>query len=127
MLKTVGKTLLCLGGFISSSAFATTHMLAAGMSLSYELPVNVPQVFVNPLLWSIKATCVVNEADENHDLDVSGLSRNSTINGSPLTQGQVITLCIRTGDAIQIYAPPAAKVELTNRGSSVIKARCSTA
>ena len=126
MLRNIGKALFCIGGLMSSCAFATTHVLVKGMSMSYELPVNEPQVFANFLLWSITAKCTINDADDNTDINVSGISKNGKINGNALGQGQSVLITVRPGDLLEVYAVAGARVELTNKGVRLIKARCTT-
>lgn len=126
MLRKIGTTLLCVGSLMSSYAFASTHMLVKGMSMNLELPANEPQVFTNFLMWSISAKCLINDADESNNIQVSALSKKGMVNGFAIETGQRIVLTVHPGDELAITANAGAKVELTNQGIKQISARCTT-
>lgn len=126
MLRKIFLMLLCTGTFFSSITMADNHMLMPGVTMSYELPPNNPQEFSNFLFWTINAKCTVETPDEQDILGVKLLKKNCEINGAPMHEGEQTQMCLRNRDVIYIMAPSGAKVELTNRGQSLIKAICST-
>jgi hypothetical protein len=47
-----------------------------------------------------------------------------SINGSPLNQGDSITLTVKSGDDMAITASTGAQVTITNNGASTVSADC---
>ena len=126
MLRKLGYSLLIASGMFSSTSFAMhNYNLQAGPAYEYELPSNDPVVFSNVFMWQIKANCTILSEDEDNYISFRILKKSGSINATPLSSGDEMSLIVHPYDTFYIVALPGAKVELLNRGDKSIAARCS--
>ena len=118
------SAVLC-GMALCTSALATEvyQMLPGSMTLSF--PSNEAKVFANPFPWSASASCVISTMDESDDLLAKVLAKKVRINNVEYKVGQSVTVAVHKGDILKLSADGYAKVELTNLGKSLVKAKCS--
>lgn len=128
MLRKIGVGLLCAGSLLcASNAFSTTeHILSQGLAVEYEFQPNNPQVFSNIFFWTIRASCTVVSNTPDHLMAAKMLHKTGAVNGRALSSGDEIVIMSQPGDVLQITADPGSKVELTNRGTDIIRASCTT-
>ena len=126
MLRKIGFTLLCAAASISTSAYSIPiHSLTPGVTLEYELPSNLPQIFVNYMFWTIEANCKIETTDESNELFVEALNKKGKVNDIILSEGQSMRVTVQNGQNLKITADSGAKVKITNMGLSLVKAICS--
>jgi len=127
MLKKRLMLLLSLTVLICSPcAFSETHELISGIKIKYKFPPNVPQVFKNSFLWTIKATCKINIDEQNQSATVSakGLKNKAKVNDILLTKDSSFSWSIHSGDILNIKAYKGAKVKIINEGKHILIASC---
>ena len=126
MLRTIGSALLLAGSIFSSPSFATiNYNFQASPAYDYELPANEPVVFSNIFMWSISANCVILSEKEDNFISFKLLRKSGSINETPLSSGDEMSLIVHPNDTFYVTALPGAKVELINHGDKSIIARCS--
>jgi hypothetical protein len=115
---------LC-GLALCTNAFAVEvyEMLPGSMTLLF--PSNEAKVFANPFPWSASASCVIDTPDESDDLRAKILAKKVRVNNVEYKAGQSVTVAVHKGDILKLSADGYAKVELTNLGKSLVKAKCS--
>lgn len=127
MLRKIGFTLLCAAASLSTSAYSIPiHSLIPGVTLEYELPSNQPQVFVNYMFWTIEANCKMETQDQSDELFVEALSKKGKVNDIVLAEGQSMKVTIQNGQNLKINADSGARVRITNLGTGLVKAICSS-
>ncbi|HBI22607.1 MAG TPA: hypothetical protein DDY37_08560 [Legionella sp.] len=125
MIRKLGFTLLCGIGLLSSNVCsATEHMLSQAGVYEFSLPSNEPQVFTNSFFWAIESKCVISSDHENNPFTFTVLRKTGALNGIPLTKGDTVDLVVHPGEQLYITAASGGRVELINRGSTLITASC---
>lgn len=100
---------------------------AQGMaSRSYEFPPNKPTAVDNPVFWELSVKCKMNTPDAENLLIGKMKKKSGKINGVKLKEGQETSVVIKNNDTLHIVSDGSARVEITNKGNSTVKARCST-
>ena len=129
MIKKISSMILsaALGFCTQSYAVAPIQQFRLGMGMEYVLPVNEPQVFANPIIFTIKAVCTVTSENESNLLSFSVLRKSGTFNGTKLLTGDSMSYIVHNDETISITALPGAQVELVNLGEQNIMATCSVA
>ncbi|BCA95102.1 hypothetical protein TUM19329_14630 [Legionella antarctica] len=127
MLRKIGFTLLCaLTSFSAPSFSMTSHSLQQGVTLEFELPPHDPQLFINYMFWSVEATCKITSEDENVELFAKALAKKGKINDITLTVGQSLQVNLHSGENIKLSADSGAKVQITNLGTHLVRATCTS-
>lgn len=117
--------LLCSALLSTTNAYAiTNHTFSAGSSIEYSLPVGEPQLFSNPLLWTVKVTCTILSRDDENYLSFKVTRKTGTLNGKQLSVGDSMNLSLRAKEKIYITAVSGAEVEMLNIGNKEIKTQC---
>lgn len=127
MLKKIGCTLLCVGALVSGSILAQADQLTAGPQISYDFEPNKAQVLENNFFWVINGQCLVKTADASNDISATLLAKKGKVNGTVLNKGDSIVITVHNGDSFMLSADPGARVEIVNRGNSVVHADCTSA
>lgn len=128
MIKKISVILFCAFYLLPGSLLAASHeIFVPGLTLEYELPVNVPQVFSNVFLWTVKGTCTIISDTENNPIQVKANRGTGAINNAEIKEGDILLFNVKNGETLSIMANSGSQVELTNQGEKTIKARCSPA
>jgi hypothetical protein len=123
MIKQVSVALCSLA--LCTSAFATEVYEMLPGSITLKFPSNEAKIFSNPFPWSASANCVISTEDASNDLFAKVLAKKVRLNGAEYAAGQSVTVAVHKGDSLKLSADGYAKVELTNLGAHVVKAKCS--
>lgn len=92
-------------------------------SRSYDFYPQQPVSLENPLIWSLEARCTMS-TDGEHVLSGTMKRKSGSINGQRLKQGQSTFVLVHNKDEIQIAADARAKIEITNNGTTKVRATC---
>lgn len=128
MLKRFAYTMLCAATSIVPAAYAVSqnHMLQAGITVEYDLPVNSAQLFTNYMFWTVEANCKMISSDESDVLFIEAVAKKGKINDIPISKGETLRLTIHNGDVMKITADSGAQVRITNEGQNNIKTTCNS-
>ncbi|MDP3704965.1 MAG: hypothetical protein Q8R24_03525 [Legionellaceae bacterium] len=126
MFRKLGLSLFCTISLMANSSFAaTTHVFSIGSGIDYELPVNEPQLFSNPFMWTIKAVCAIKSDDDDNFLSFKVTRKTGSLNGIKFSTGDSMKISLHAHEKMFITAAPGAEVELINIGTKVIRTECS--
>jgi hypothetical protein len=113
---------LCLLSQQSLANPATLFDLVAPYEIILES--NIPQVFPNVFMWTVKGKCtVVSDQEENH-LNVMFLKRAGSVNGIKLAEGGSIDIIVHPNEVIHATAEANSKIQFLNTGVNTFKATC---
>lgn len=127
MIRKIGLMMLCLTALFTGNAFsAHRHLMTPNMSIDYEFPPNVAQVFSNFLFWTINAECVISAEAPVTKVSARASKKSSTVNGMTLPKDETLYFEFKDKDILRISADSGAEVELVNLSTKTIRARCST-
>jgi len=121
MLKNV---VVCVALALGINA-ANASQYAMTIDQNYQFPPNEKQSISNPLFWKVTISCKVATPDSEDKLYAKVIKKSGKINGQKLKKGETLTLPVKNGDKFTIEADGSAKVEITNLGHSLLKAKCS--
>lgn len=125
MLKKIGSIILFASTLFSSAAFAVQEFaLQAGMTQDFILEPNEPLVFTNFLMWELKGTCTMLSENDDNLLTLTVLRKSGTINDTPLSAGEKISMVVHPFDNLYLTAMSRAKIELFNHEDKSVIARC---
>jgi hypothetical protein len=79
----------------------------------------------NPALWTVNATCVVDNDVRAH-VAVRFIDEVGSVNGRHLATGESLSLVVHSNQAICVQAEPGARVVLKNMSDAPIQATCSS-
>lgn len=128
MLKKIGYAFLLASSVVSSASFAMkNYSFQVGSGYEYSLPPNEPVVFSNVFMWQVKANCTIISDMENNPISFKVLKKSGSINETPLSPGDEMSVIAHPNDVFYIIAASGAKVELLNHSSTPIIARCAAA
>jgi hypothetical protein len=128
MIKKIGAVLMCAVFGYNAPLYATTmQALKPGMGIEYTFLVNEPQILVNPIIFTIKASCTINSENEENLLSFTVLKKSGSFNGTKLMAGDNMSYVVHNDETISITALPGAQVELINLGEETMVATCSVA
>jgi len=105
-----------------NSTYASQYAMT--IDQSYQFPPNVKQSISNPVFWKVTLSCKVSTPDSEDKLYAKVTKKSGKINGQKLKVGETLTLPVKNGDTFTIEADGSAKVEITNLGHSLVKAKC---
>lgn len=119
------KTLFTLCGLLAIPAVASLpYSFESGAPMTYELPANEPQLFINIFRWPVEATCSMLEREKESPLSFAVLKKKASVNDITLSSGDSLEMMVSPKDSFVIRAEPSAKVEITNHGEQVVVMRC---
>ncbi|GGI78597.1 hypothetical protein [Legionella impletisoli] len=126
MIRKIGLTTLLMTSLFSSNPALSAHenYLTPGVSISYELKPNSPELVTNVSWWPISAECTLGTEEGSTKISVLNSKKSVSINGSKLTPNQKIVLDVKDKQVLAILADSGAQVELINLGEKVIRATC---
>ena len=128
MIQKISVILFCAFYLLPGTVLAANHeVFAPGLTLEYELPVNVPQVFSNVFLWTVKGNCTIISDTEDNPIQVRAKRGTGAINNTDIQEGDTLLFNVKNGENLFLLANSGSQVELTNQGEKTIKARCSSA
>ncbi len=129
MLRKIGFSLLCAA---AASLSPNVYAMENYASLDYVFapaPAD-PVVLSNYMYWTVEANCKITIEDENknlgNELVAEALAGQGKIDNEPLTKGNTKSVTVKHGDYLRISANSGAKVRITNKGTQIVKATCST-
>lgn len=125
MLRKFGLGLIGIAASLSTAAYCSvSHIMKQGVTIEYELPSAIPQIFINPMFWAVEANCKIASEDESNEFLVVGLAKKGKINGIELYAGQSVRISVHPGENLKLSAESGAKVEITNFGQHTVRATC---
>lgn len=98
---------------------------AHSQQMQLKLAANASKVITNHTLWTLNATCTIQNKDKNR-IVVGVLDNKGIVNGRNLSMGQAMSVTVHNHDAIAVSAEPGTKVTLQNMSSDPVQATCST-
>lgn len=126
MLRKTGLTLMLISGLASTNTFANMHPLTSSVAVDYEFKPNHPETFSNVFFWTVKAACTISSESEENPIHVFMKRKSAIVNDIVLKEGTLLDVTVRSGDTLVITADRGAQVELTNLGTVVVNASCTT-
>jgi hypothetical protein len=120
MMKRHGSVCL-LALLLSPSAFAMDFI-----TRNYEFKPGIPLAVNNPVWWQLQISCAITTTDDADILTGIMKKKSASINGVVLNEGDSTTLAVKNGDTMLIISDASARIEITNNGKSLVKAKCST-
>lgn len=119
---TIKKCFICLFSLVLCTATYAEDLL----SRKFEFKPGQPQTLDNPLWWQVNIKCAITTVDAEDVLSGVVKKKSATLNGQVLKEGDRTAILVKNDDILHIIADSGAKIEITNTGTSVVKAKCST-
>jgi hypothetical protein len=118
MFKMFTLTVIVLLGFISSQTYAQKTI---------KLNPNETKVLTNSTLWTLNATCTVqNTSQKKSKIKISVLKNSGKVNGKNLATGQTTMVTVSNNSSISVSAESGTQINLMNLSSEGLQAVCYT-
>lgn len=95
-----------------------------GSEINYTLEANTPLILSNPYLWTINATCIIQNKEDNNFLAFKVINYQCSLNNKVLFAGESRTIRLHPNETLYISALPGSEVELLNIGKQAIITKC---
>lgn len=118
MFKMFTLTVIVLFGFLSSHAYAQKTI---------KLNPNETKLLTNNTLWTLNATCTVqNTKQTKSKIKISVLKNSGKVNGKNLSTGQTTMVTVNNNSSISVSAEAGTQINLMNLSSEGLQAVCYT-